>query len=197
MSGEEPLPAQVTVELEAEAGRTYTLSGVQECGYLFSGAGTVVLEDAVIAADEGFSAVTLADGAEVTVEISGTCMLTGGAGGAGIAVPASAVLTPHRVRQPHSRGQWRDRRGRPVRRGHRRHLRPGRQRRNSYHGSHRRPDRPGIRRPRLRYRQRLQRSSMAINITRSVIAEAVGGFGRTTRVRLRRRYRHQVRQQRP
>ena len=91
--GEEPLPAQVTVELEAEAGRTYTLSGVQECGYLFSGAGTVVLEDAVIAADEGFSAVTLADGAEVTVEISGACMLTGGAGGAGIAVPASAVLT--------------------------------------------------------------------------------------------------------
>lgn len=91
--GEEPLPAQVAVELEAEADRTYTLSGVQECSYFFSGAGTVVLEDVVIAADEGFSAVTLADGAEVTVEISGACILTGGAGGAGIAVPASAILT--------------------------------------------------------------------------------------------------------
>ena len=78
-----------------------TLSGKQTCEYLLSGNITVTLENLEIdLSDEaGKSPITLADGANVTLVISGTVTLKGGnadsttGAGAAICVPESATLT--------------------------------------------------------------------------------------------------------
>lgn len=78
-----------------------TLSGTQTCEYLLSGNITVTLKNLEIdlSAEAGKSPITLADGANVTLVISGTVTLKGGnarsttGAGAAIRVPESATLT--------------------------------------------------------------------------------------------------------
>lgn len=78
-----------------------TLSGTQTCEYLLSGNITVTLKNLKIdlSAEAGKSPITLADGANVTLVISGTVTLKGGnarsttGAGAAIRVPESATLT--------------------------------------------------------------------------------------------------------
>lgn len=78
-----------------------TLSGTQTCEYLLSGNITVTLDNLKIdlSAEAGKSPITLADGANVTLVISGTVTLKGGnarsttGADAAIRVPESATLT--------------------------------------------------------------------------------------------------------
>lgn len=82
-----------------------TLSGTQTCEYLLSGNITVTLKNLEIdlSAEAGKSPITLADGANVTLVISGTVTLKGGnarningsatGAGAAIRIPESATLT--------------------------------------------------------------------------------------------------------
>lgn len=78
-----------------------TLSGTQTCEYLLSGNITVTLDNLEIdlSAEAGKSPITLEDGANVTLVISGNVTLKGGnarsttGAGAAIRVPESATLT--------------------------------------------------------------------------------------------------------